>query len=105
MTRFLHVIHLLKKSKCLLAISQHKSHRILIMVPDCRITIDTLFCGMDPLRLWKLSLERRVIKRPMQMFGLSDVRGEKFEHEIRNRHRIAAVVDFCISCFFSKGYF
>ena len=30
-----------QKSKCMLAISQHKSHRILIMVPDCRITIDT----------------------------------------------------------------
>lgn len=72
------------------------------MVPDCRITIDTLFCGMDPLRLWKLSLERRVIKRPMQMSGLSDVRGEKFEHETRNRHRIAAVVDFCISCFLNQ---
>lgn len=99
MTRFLHVIHLLKKvSVCWLFPNTNPIgfwlwFRIVgSLLTPCFVAWILSDCGSFR---WKEEWSRgrcRCLD--------SQIWGREVEDEIRNRHRIAAVVDFCISCFF-----
>ena len=66
-----------------------------LVVPDHTLdTLELVVIALQsyPLRLWKLSLERRVIKMPMPMFDSQ--RGQRHE-TLRSRHNKPGLILVC----------